>query len=103
MIHLILIVLGSMFLTNALPHLVNGLSGRAFQSPFARPMGEGLSSATVNVLWGAVNLGLAWALLVRWGHLDLTHLRDAAAMLVGVVAIGLVLARHFGRFHGGNL
>ena len=28
---------GGAFLANALPHLLNGISGRSFQSPFAKP------------------------------------------------------------------
>ena len=42
---------GGIFLVNSLSHLVSGLQGRAFQTPFANPPGEGLSSSTVNVLW----------------------------------------------------
>ncbi len=42
---------GGAFLANALPHLVNGISGSPFQRPFASPPGAGLSSSTVNVLW----------------------------------------------------
>jgi hypothetical protein len=34
------------------------MMGRAFQSPFANPPGTGLSSALVNVGWGAVNIAL---------------------------------------------
>ncbi len=41
---------GGAFLTNAVPHLVSGLMGRPFQSPFASPSGEGLSSSTTNAL-----------------------------------------------------
>ena len=41
---------GSAFFANSLPHLINGVSGRAFQSPFASPPGKGLSSSPVNVL-----------------------------------------------------
>ena len=42
---------GGAFLTNAIPHWVSGLMGHPFQSPFAKPPGEGLSSSTVNVIW----------------------------------------------------
>ena len=35
LLHLALIFGDALFATNALPHLVNGLSGRAFPSPFA--------------------------------------------------------------------
>jgi hypothetical protein len=49
---------GGAFLTNAVPHFVNGVMGRPFQSPFAKPPGEGLSSSTINVLWGFFNLAV---------------------------------------------
>ncbi|MBP2445829.1 hypothetical protein JOH51_003268 [Rhizobium leguminosarum] len=38
------------FLTNGVPHFVNGVSGRRFRTAFANP-----SSPTVNVVWGWVN------------------------------------------------
>ena len=44
------------FLTNAIPHFVSGVMGRAFQTPFAKPPGKGLSSSTVNVLWGFLHI-----------------------------------------------
>jgi hypothetical protein len=47
------------FLTNAVPHLVSGVMGRPFQTPFAKPRGEGPSSSTVNVLRGFFNWRLA--------------------------------------------
>ena len=45
-----------MFLANAVPHFVHGISGDRFPTPFAHPPGKGLSSPTVNVLWGLLNL-----------------------------------------------
>ena len=35
---------GGAFLANAVPHYVSGAMGRAFQSPFAKPSGEGATS-----------------------------------------------------------
>ena len=58
---------GGAFLSNAIPHLVSGVMGRPFQSPFAKPSGQGLSSSTVNVLWGVFNFAVAYPLLVRVG------------------------------------
>ena len=49
--HLVSYFFGGMFLANAVPHCVSGLQGRAFQTPFAKPPGEGLSSSTVNICW----------------------------------------------------
>jgi hypothetical protein len=93
---------GGMFLTNAIPHWVSGLMGRSFQSPFAKPPGEGLSSSTVNVVWGAFNGVVAYLLLCRVGAFDLRSIGHVAATGVGALAMSLMLARSFGRFHGGN-
>ena len=54
---------GGAFLANAIPHFVNGVMGHPFQSPFASPPGQGLSSAIVNVLWGAFNLVIGYLLV----------------------------------------
>lgn len=93
---------GAAFLTNAVPHLVSGLVGRAFQTPFAKPPGVGLSSSTVNVLWGFANVAAAYVLLVRLGGFDLRSTADAAAAGLGALLMGVLTARLFGRLHGGN-
>ena len=93
---------GGAFLANAIPHFVSGVMGRPFQSPFAKPPGEGLSSATVNVLWGAFNILVGYALVARVGDFDPRDTADAAAFGLGALLIALPLARHFGRFNGGN-
>lgn len=95
--------LGGAFLANATPHLVSGQMGRPFQSPFAKPPGQGLSSSTVNVVWGFINLAFAYGLLARVGAFDLRASDNAAAAGAGGLLISLHLARSFGRFHGGNL
>ena len=100
--HYVALFIGGMFLFNALPHLCAGVMGRPFQSPFATPRGEGLSSSTVNVLWGFSNLFMAWALLVRLSHLDLQDWDRVMVVGAGGLLISLFAARHFGRFHGGN-
>ncbi len=103
MLILLAYVFGGAFLANAVPHFVAGMMGRPFQSPFATPHGEGLSSSTVNVLWGFFNLVVAYVLLCRVGEFDLRDTRDAVAMGLGMLALALPLARRFGRFNGGNL
>ncbi len=95
-------VLGGAFLSNAVPHLVSGLTGRAFQTPFAKPPGVGLSSATVNVLWGFANLVFAYLLLVQVGHFDLRAPQHAIALGAGLLLVSLLSARLFGRLHGGE-
>ena len=100
--HLVAYFFGGIFLTNALPHFVAGLMGHPFQSPFAKPSGQGQSSSTVNVLWGFANLVIAYLLLCRVGAYDIRSWPDAAVTGAGMLVIGLFTARHFGRFNGGN-
>ena len=95
-------LLGGALLANAIPHLVSGIMGRPFQSPFAKPPGQGLSSSTVNVLWGALNLLVSYVLVCHVGDFGLRNAGDAAALGLGGLLTALLLARHFGRFHGGN-
>ena len=94
---------GGAFLANAVPHFVSGTMGRAFQSPFAKPPGEGLSSSTVNVCWGLFNAAVGYFLVLHVGHFDLRATVDVAAVWLGALAISVFTARHFGQFHGGNL
>jgi hypothetical protein len=94
---------GGAFLANAIPHLGNGLSGRAFQSPFATPPGEGLSSSTVNVLWGLANVVIGYLLVCRVGSFDLRKTQHALVLGVGALVMSVMLARALGRFHGGLL
>jgi hypothetical protein len=94
---------GGAFLANAIPHVVSGLMGRAFQSPFATPRGEGLSSSAVNVLWGFFNIVIGYLLVCRVGDFDVRNAADAAACCAGAILIALFCARHFGRFNGGNM
>ena len=93
---------GGAFLANSLPHLGNGISGRAFQSPFASPPGKGLSSSTVNVLWGFFNLAVAYLLICRVGSFGLRNTQHVLVLGAGILAMSLMLARAFGRLHGGE-
>jgi hypothetical protein len=93
---------GGAFLCNAIPHVVSGLMGQSFQSPFAKPPGQGLSSSTVNVTWGVINLTVAYVLICRVGDFSLRSTAHAATLGLGFLLIALYSARHFGRFHGGN-
>jgi len=101
-LHLVSYFFGGVFLANFIPHFVSGTMGRPFQTPFANPPGEGLSSSTVNVLWGFFNAVVAYLLLVRVGNFDLRSIGDILAVAVGALLVSLHAARHFGRFHGGN-
>jgi uncharacterized membrane protein len=99
--HYIAYFFGGVCLASTIPHLVNGISGHPFQSPFASPPGQGLSSSTVNVLWGMFNLTVAYGLILRVGRFDLRKTRHVAVLALGMLLMALNLARHFGQFHGG--
>ncbi len=101
--HLVAWFFGGAFLANAVPHLVSGISGSPFQSPFASPPGEGLSSAMINVLWGMFNLAAAYVLVIHVGRFRLRRWGHTVAFGFGALLMAIMLARAFGKFHGGNL
>ena len=101
-LHLVSYFFGGAFLANAVPHFVSGVMGEPFQSPFAKPPGQGLSSSTVNVLWGFFNIVVGYVLICRVGDFGLKITGDVFALGLGILAIGLFSARHFGRFNGGQ-
>jgi hypothetical protein len=99
--HYVAYFFGGAFLTNALPHFMSGVVGAAFQSPFASPPGVGLSSSTVNVLWGLFNLAVGYLLVCRVGSFDLRKTRHVVVLGAGILLMSVMLARIFGRLHGG--
>jgi hypothetical protein len=101
-LHLVSYFFGGGVLANAVPHFVSGTMGRPFQSPFAKPPGQGLSSSTVNVLWGLFNAVIGYMLVLRVGHFDVLSTSDVLVLAAGALLIGLFSARHFGQLHGGN-
>lgn len=102
MIDLIACFFAGAFLINSLPHLANGLSGRAFPTPFARRRGRAESSSTLNVLWGAFNLAAGCSLAGVPSGGDRHSPLHIAAFAVGGLLLGLFLARRFGARYGGN-
>jgi hypothetical protein len=76
--------------------------GHPFQTPFAKPSGQGLSSATVNVVWGFFNAMAGYLLVALVGSFDPRAAAHILAFSLGALLIGLFSARHFGQFHGGN-
>jgi hypothetical protein len=91
---------GGALAANAVPHFVSGTMGRPFQSPFAQPSGEGLSSATVNVVWGFFNGVAGYLLVAHVGAFDPRATTHMLAFGLGALLISIFAARHFGRFHG---
>ena len=83
-----------LFLTNAVPHFVHGVSGDSFPSPFANPPGKGLSSPMVNVLWALANVVIGYILL-RIGKVSQTNKWSLLAFFAGVVFISIMLSVAF--------
>jgi hypothetical protein len=84
------------FLCNCIPHLVCGLQGAPFPSPFAKPRGVGDSSPLVNFLWGFFNL-LAGGYLLLIDPVAFGINVGFMVLLLGAFLLGLYLALHFGK------
>lgn len=84
------------FVTNALPHLIPGIHGKEFHSPFASPPVKGKSSAVVNVLWGVFNLVVAYVLFVAT-DINLRDYLQGGGFLLGILITSLILAITFSR------
>jgi hypothetical protein len=86
-----------MFLANAVPHFVHGISGDPFPSPFAHPPGRGLSSPPVNVAWALLNLVVGYVLFrvgqVAGGGVPL------ASCFAGIAIISLLMSVQFQKKH----
>lgn len=78
------------FLSNTIPHLVQGISGREFQTPFGDP-----SSALLNGIWGLVNLALGVSILIALGGLELKFHRKLGVTALGFTLMTLMLANTF--------
>jgi hypothetical protein len=88
------------FLANAIPHVVSGMQGRRFPTPFASPPGKGESSPTVNVVWGTANTVVAYVLLYQVGDFTLTRWREVALVGLGALLMALRLSKGFGEVYG---
>ncbi|MGD0709935.1 MAG: hypothetical protein ABR968_02015 [Bacteroidales bacterium] len=92
--HYIATFFAGTFLTNVVPHFINGISGNAFPTPFADPPGKGLSSPMVNVIWALVNLLVGYVLL----RVSKTNAKNKLSMIIffaGIVFISLMLSVSF--------
>ncbi len=84
------------FLVNGIPHLVSGLQGGQFPTPFAKPRGVGNSTARTNVLWGGFN-AVVGCLLLHASPFELGFNPRSGTFLVGALVMGVYLATHFGK------
>jgi hypothetical protein len=91
------------FFANCIPHVVSGLTGRRFPTPFASPAFRGLSSSRVNVLYGLCNLVVAYVLLLRVGDFELRSTSHAAAFGLGLAAMALLITRSLARLQSAGV
>ena len=84
-------------LANGVPHFVNGISGKRFQSPFASPPGVGESSPLVNVIWGMINFVIGFVLIYAVRDFNVGLTLDVLAVALGVFSAAVGLSIHFGR------
>jgi hypothetical protein len=89
------------FLSNCLPHLLCGLQGVPFPSPFSKPRGVGDSSPLVNFLWGSLNL-LAGLILLSRNPVSIGLSGEFAALVVGFLMLGVFCSLHFGKVRQGR-
>ena len=82
------------FLANAVPHYMQGISGDRFPTPFAHPPGKGLSSPTVNVLWALLNLVIG-CVLFRVGKISSGDFAALVVFFTGIAAMSVLLSVQF--------
>src|SRR6266550_7584058 len=97
----VLCFFAGMFLANVVPHLVHGVSGDRFPTPFGHPPGKGLSSPTVNVAWALVNLIVGYALF-RVGKVSSGGQLALAVFFAGIAALSTWLSVLFAKIKPAN-
>ena len=91
-----------LFLTNGVPHFVQGVSGNPFPSPFASPPGVGESSPLVNAIWGFANWVVAFVLLWFFGPAGPGAWVGWILIGAGMLLMAIMLSRHFGKVRAGR-
>ena len=92
---------------NAIPHVVNGISGRKFPErlPFKKP-GQNESafetfffSPVINVIWGMLNLAIAFVVVNTAGVFRIGLTADMLVFTLGFASAAIFLAWNMGRVH----
>jgi hypothetical protein len=92
--HYIAAFFAGFFLTNVVPHFVNGISGNSFPTPFADPPGKGLSSPVVNVIWALFNLLIGY-LLFRVSKTNTKNKLSMIIFFIGIIVVSIMLSNAF--------
>lgn len=86
------------FSANIVPHFVAGIQGNKFPTPFAKPPGKGLSSATINMARALFNMLIA-TLLFKNGRISIDYPLTLIIYFAGILALSLWLSKHFTSKH----
>jgi len=86
------------FFANVVPHFVHGISGNKFPTPFAKPPGKGLSSATTNMIWALFNMVIGY-LLFSAAPIDRAHPLLLFTFFIGIAAISIMCSINFKSKH----
>jgi hypothetical protein len=85
-------------LANVVPHLVHGISGDRFPTPFAKPPGKGLSSPTLNVVWALFNLVIGY-ILFEVGKVARGEGLALVLFFAGIAALSVIASISFQTKH----
>ena len=96
--HYIACFFAGTFIANMVPHFIQGVSGGTFPTPFANPPGKGLSSPTVNVLWGLFNLIIGY-ILFRAGKISNSKIWSVIIFFAGILIMSVMLSYSFVDIH----
>ena len=89
-----------MFLANAAPHLMHGVSGDRFPTPLAKPAGQGLSSPMTNTFWGLFNLAVGLILFLCAGKFGgQCNYCSLAVFFAGVAVMSIFSSWRFATKH----
>lgn len=80
-------------LINTLPHLIHGVSGEKFPSPFDKPHGKKLSEPFLNVVWAFLNLSVALVILFFIGASF--NSVSVLALMAGAFLMAIFLSHYF--------
>lgn len=94
--HYVAAFFAGVFLTNEIPHLVNGLSGNPFPTPFADPPTIGLSSPLTNILWGLFNMLFGY-LLFRISKVNSKRTLGLVTFFLGVMFLGIMFGMRYAK------
>jgi hypothetical protein len=99
--------MSGVFISNSIPHIVNGTSGRKFPERFPfknssqkeTPLEAFFFSPIANVIWGVLNLSIGFVIANSVGKFRIGLTSDMLVFMIGFTATAIFLAWNMGRVH----